>query len=607
METSQPTRTEVLDSSQARALVAALSSGAGPDLPLLETLLADYRIARAVLDGSCAGIAIVDRDLRYLYINDALAQINGVPPARHLGRRIDDIVPGPIYEPMHATLQAVLGDGVARTITLPGRTTAAGAPTEPRWWANSFHRLEDAAGAILGLVGVIVEVTEAHRVREALAGARSRLALLDEAATRTGTTLDVNRACKELTRLFVPRLADMALVDVLDAKGGADPLAHGPMRLRRISFTTVPRLAKAVKLGAVGSVSTPPMTAAVARCLTEQRPIVVNLPSPQQAAALAARADRMDTYRGLSLHSAIFVPLSVRRELVGAVTLVRAGDSPPFSDQDVDLVADLCRRAATGISNAKRFAREHENALILQQALIYKPKAPHPDLRVASRYLPAGRGTEIGGDWYDTVALPGGKSLLVVGDVMGHGFEAAATMSEYRAVLRTLAMQSERPREILREAQRVTEGLGFERVATCLVAAVDPGARTCEFANAGHMPPLLVHPERGSELVEVPIDPPLGVGPRDFEQATVAFGPGDVLLLYTDGLVERRGTDIEESLARLRGLDLDPGRPLERLLDAALAGMDAGESEDDVALLAARLAPVPGARPGRPAPRRPSR
>jgi len=296
------------------------------------------------------------------------------------------------------------------------------------------------------------------------------------------------------------------------------------------------------------------------------------------------------------MHSAIFVPLSARHDLVGAVILVRAGSSPAFSQEDVDLVADLARRASTSIDNAKRYAHEHQTALALQQALLAKPLPPHADVECAARYLPTGSDIEIGGDWYDTVALPCGKTLLAVGDVMGHGFEAAAAMSEYRSLLRTLAFQSDRPEVILAEAQRIVDALDIERVATCIVAVVDPVARTCSFANAGHMPPLLLHPDGRRELLDLPVDPPLGVSAdHGYLGATVRFEPGSVLLCYTDGLVERRGEDIEDCLARLAGVALDPAEPLAFLIDTLLDCFDPAGSEDDVAVLVARLVPMPAA------------
>ena len=592
----------VLSRAEARELVGGLMAGGVGAAALLPSVLDDYRVTRAILDGSGAGIGMLDTELRFVYINDALAAMNGVPAAEHLGKRVADVLPELDIEPMERVLQSVLRSGQPQTTTIKGRTPADPS-AEYRWWVNAYHRLEDAAGSVIGVVGVAIEVTETYRVRQLLDDARTRLALLDEAATRIGTTLDVDDTCKELTRLLVPRLADIAAVDVLDVDGAPGALpAHGSLRLRRIALTTTAALSKAAKyFGAAGTVIEPQASSAVARCLTEQRAVMSNLPGDQELAADAPNAERVAQYRKLGMHSAICVPLTARRDLVGAVILVRAGASPEFSQQDVDLVSDLARRAATSINHAKRFAHEHQTALVMQQALLAEPRPPHSDVQCASRYLPTGADIEIGGDWYDTVALPGGKTLLVIGDVMGHGVEAAAAMSEYRSLLRTLALQSEAPERILAEAERIADGLAFDRVATCVVAVVDPETRTCRLASAGHMPPLLIQPDGQCSLVELPVDPPLGVGVdvrvgvgerTAYRGKTIGFEPGATLLLYTDGLVERRDEDIEERLDALSRLAPDPQRPLEQLVDSVLSRLVPHGSEDDVAVLAARLLPM---------------
>lgn len=623
MQAAQPsTESPVLSRARARELVSALTAGGVGAAALLPSVLDDYRVTRAILDGSGAGIGVIDPDLRYVYVNDALAALNGVPAADHLGKRLPDVLPDLDFEPAQKVLQSVLQSGRPQFATVKGRTPAD-SPADTRWWVNAYHRLEDTAGTVIGVVGVAIEVTEAYRVRQLLDDARTRLALLDEAATRIGTTLDVDDTCRELARLFVPRLADIAAVDVLDVEGAPGTLpARGALRLRRVALSTTAEMSKAAKyFGAAGTVIVPQSSSAVARCLTEQRPVISNLPDDRELADDAPNTERVAQYRKLGMHSAIFVPLTARRDLVGAVILVRAGASPEFSQQDVDLVGELTRRAATSINHAKRYAHEHQTALVMQQALLAEPRPPHPDVQCASRYLPTGTDIEIGGDWYDTVALPGGKTLLVVGDVMGHGFEAASAMCEYRSLLRTLALQSDAPERILAEAERIAEGLAFDRVATCLVAVVDPAARTCCLANAGHMPPLLIRPDGRCSLVELPVDPPLGVGtdvdgagsgecgPGErelgervaggpgrggharYRRETIEFEPGATLLFYTDGLVERRGEDIEECLNALTRLDIDPERPLEQLLDAVLGRFVPDGAEDDVAVLAARLLP----------------
>ncbi|MEZ0066337.1 PAS domain S-box-containing protein [Streptacidiphilus sp. MAP12-20] len=548
----------------------------------------DLRLLRQILDRAIVGVAVLDTELRYTYVNEALAQLNGVGTALHVGRRIAEVVPGIDVEAAEAELRAVLADGKPRHHTVEG-TTSADPSGEPRWWHNAYNRLETPSGEVLGVVAMVLEITEDRRIQQALDRARTRLALLDEAATRIGTTLDVQLTCKELTRLLVPRLTDIAVVDVVDGSERPERPGDG-LRLRRLAMSTTPALVKAGReFGAPGSTHSPQPSSAAARCLAEERPVVSNLPADDQLAADAPDAERVSRYRRLGMHSALCVPLKVRDGVIGVVNLVRAGESPPFSQEDVDLVGELARRAANSINNAQRYAHEHETALVLQRALLSERTRPHGDVECAGRYLPAGTTAEVGGDWFDSMALPGGRTLLVVGDVMGHGLEAAATMGEYRSLMRALAFQGWGPEKILSEAQRTVEALGLDRVATCLVAEIDPAAGTVTLAGAGHLPPLLLRRGLGAQFVELPGDPPLGAGIGHYRSTTLALSPGSVLLLYTDGLVERRGEDIEVSLEGLAALDLDPDAPLERLLDTALTGLAAVRAEDDVALLAARL------------------
>jgi PAS domain S-box-containing protein len=545
----------------------------------------DAHLPRQVMDDAVFGIALLDTQLRYTYVNQALAQINGLPVEAHLGRSLAEVVPGIDVAAAEAELRAVLEDGRPRHHTVEG-TTAADASGDVRWWHNAYSRLEDGDGGVLGVIGMVLEITEDRRIRQALDRARIRLTLLDEAATSIGTTLDVQLTCKELTRLLVPRLTDIAVVDVIEQ----DERPGQELRLRRLAMSTTRALVKAGRwFGAPGATHSPQPSSAAARCVAQERPVVSNLPADEQMAMEAPQANRVARYRRLGIHSALVVPLRARGRVIGVVNMVRAGDSPPFTSEDVELVGELARRAANSISNAQRFAHEHETALLLQRALLSERTRPHGDVECAGRYLPAGKSAEVGGDWFDSMALPGGRTLLVVGDVMGHGLEAAATMGEYRSLMRALAFQGWGPEKILSEAQRTVEALGLDRVATCLVAEIDPTAGTVTMAGAGHLPPLLLRRGLGAQFAALPGDPPLGAGVGHYRSTTLRMPPGSVLLLYTDGLVERRGEDIERSLEALAALDLDPDTPLEQLLDSTLSRLAVSPAEDDVALLAARL------------------
>ncbi|MFE1347427.1 PP2C family protein-serine/threonine phosphatase [Streptomyces sp. NPDC058757] len=281
-------------------------------------------------------------------------------------------------------------------------------------------------------------------------------------------------------------------------------------------------------------------------------------------------------------------PLAVGRERpLGTVTVTRSGR--PYTDDDLVVLRQAARLAARHVRHARRLAATEDTALHLQRALVAEPGRPHPNLEIAGRYLPAGPRTLVGGDWFETVRLHFGRSLLVVGDVMGHGLDAAVDMNAYRSALREVAATDLPPHRVLRHLDAVVAEDGARRPATCLLVRVDPGRGTATFASAGHLPPAVFGADGSAELVDLPVGPPLGTGVGGYDPATRPLAEGDTLLLFTDGLVERRGEDIDVSLARLAGLRLPPDPGPERVVDEVLARLDAHRAEDDVAVLAARV------------------
>ncbi|GGR51137.1 PP2C family protein-serine/threonine phosphatase [Streptomyces roseolus] len=292
---------------------------------------------------------------------------------------------------------------------------------------------------------------------------------------------------------------------------------------------------------------------------------------------------------------ALTAPLAVDRERpLGTVTLTRSG--PPYTEDDRVVLEQAARLAARHIRHARRLAATESVALHLQRALVAEPGRPHPNLEIAGRYLPAGPRTLVGGDWFETVRLHFGRSLLVVGDVMGHGLEAAVDMNAYRSALREVAATDLPPHRVLRHLDAVVAEDGARRPATCLLVRVDPGRGTATFASAGHLPPAVFGPDGSADLVDLPVGPPLGTGVGGYEPATRPLGTGDTLLLFTDGLVERRDEDIDVSLARLAGLRLPPDQGPEGVVEEVLRRLDARHAEDDVAVLAARVRARPASR-----------
>ncbi|MFF1293922.1 MULTISPECIES: SpoIIE family protein phosphatase [unclassified Streptomyces] len=575
----------------------------GSDFPLprtllsgdVETLLAgataelgrEYRVLREIVEGGAAAVAVLDTRLRYVYVNPHMARIVGVPAEDQLGRTLAEVIPG--VERPEEVPRAVLRDGRPRDVLIAG-DMGAGTSRTPREWHSTYHRLLNERGEIVGLVAIGVEITEPRRYLNELERAHGRMAMLHAATLRIGTTLDLETTCQELVDFVVRDLADGASVElVVENEPVRSPRAPsaGVMRMRRAAVSARPELA--VRLGGLAGpddVNDHGPTSPMRRCLERGRPFVTSLPTGVRPRG--PYAERLARYRAAGIHSTLVVPLRTDSRSVGVLAMVRAGSSPAFTAEDAVVAQELAGRASHAMERAQRYAREHTMALELQRALLSEPTLPHPDLETASRYLPADDSAVVGGDWYDSLALPQGRNLLVIGDVMGHGVEAAVAMSHYRSMLRALASSGMPLHEMLAAADRMVAGSGFERVATCLLALGDPATDTVSYANAGHLPPLRILPDGRVELVPLPAGPPLGTGMGVYETVSRPGVPGGVLLLYTDGLVERRGEDIDVSLHRLTELRLPPGGGLDEILDGILAHAATGSAHDDIALLAAR-------------------
>ncbi|MDQ0985738.1 SpoIIE family protein phosphatase [Streptomyces sp. V2I9] len=547
----------------------------------------DPKTVAALFDGNPAAVAVLDHNLRYTYVNPALERLNGLPAASHLGRTFFQVLPE--LNGRATTMRAVLADGKPREETISGRTWAADGPGQQLWRAT-YHRL-DADGEGCGLMAIVVEITDTVRQHEELEQARGRVALLSTAAVRIGTTLDMDTTCRELTDFVVPAFADVAAVDVFPAEVGHSVRrpAPGVVRLRRAALRGDGDLDEVMQeFGHPGEYVDFAPDSAVARCLAENEPVIDDWEDHPHGRS-ASTSDRITTSRALGLRQALVVPLTARTRPLGALSLVRAEGSPSFDDQDVAVARELALRAGVDLDHARRYDHEHSIARELQRSLLSEPWGPHPHVEVATRYRPADQGVLVGGDWFDVVPLRDGRHLKAMGDVMGHGVEAAVAMSQYRSLLRLLAQEDLPPHQILEQLDGMVERSGLDRAATCLLAVVDRFGGVCEVASAGHLPPVFIDPgTAAARVVPVPVGPPLGTGFGGYRTASVPCGPGTVLFMYTDGLVERRGEDIDVSVRRLASLTLPPGGGLEDLLDRVLDRFG-DDAEDDIAVLASRI------------------
>ncbi|MFE0191073.1 SpoIIE family protein phosphatase [Streptomyces sp. NPDC058989] len=567
--------------------------GIATDEAVLRQVERDVALSTRLVAQSPIGLAVLDTDLRYLAVNPALERINGVSAQDHLGRSVHEVLPFLDAEEIEGALRQVLetGDPLVDQYTL-GRTPAD--PEHDHAWSVSYYRLEDPGGRVLGVAGLVVDVTDRHRATTEVARARRRLALLADGSARIGTTLEVERTARELADVAVPELADVAAVDILDSVLEDRPPPDPGTRQEHFRALAVKA---AYPTEAVRAADPPGHFASygpdrlVTRCVRTGRPILIphvddrelsHIARDPEAAALLARA---------GIHTYLTTPLIARGEVLGALGLTRARNPLPFDEDDLTLAGELADRAAVCIDNARLYQGQRDAALTLQRSLL-PARPPQPSgLEIATRYQPAGTTSEVGGDWFDVIPLVADKTALVVGDVMGSGINAATTMGRLRTASSTLADLDIPPTDVLRHIDKITAGL--DQYATCAYAVYDPHRAACRIAVAGHLPPVLMRARRPPELLDLPTGVPLGVGGVPFESTTFDLHPGDQLVLYTDGLVESRRHAIDERLDLLCRLLATPDPTLEDTCNRLLDTLRDPDDHDDVAVLIARVRPWP--------------
>ncbi|WFB11153.1 SpoIIE family protein phosphatase [Streptomyces sp. LX-29] len=618
--------------------------GLATDRSTVQRMERDLALSARLVAQSPAGMAVVDTDLRCVAVNPALERLNGVPVAEQIGRPVLEMLPFLDSDVLESAMRRVLASGdplLAQetlgpatdavppaavpppTDTVPpaGDTVApagagprtgpdegagpesagpderrAAAPGPPgqqevRAWSVSYFRLEDASGHVLGLCITLLDVTARYRAATEATRARHRLALVADASARIGTTLDLQQTASELADVAVPELADVAAVDVLDAvlSGRANLVpGGGPAIFRALA------LAAAYPTEAVRAADPPGELAKydadrlVTQCVLTGRPIHVPRVREADLPRIARDPEAVRLLAAAGVHSYLAVPLIARGEVLGALDLKRARNELPFDADDVVLASELAARAAVCIDNARWYQSVRDTAVTLQRSLLPQAPARRAGLEVASRYQPAGAAAEVGGDWFDVLPLAGDRTALVVGDVMGSGITAAATMGRLRTATQTLAELDFDPARLLRHLDKIITRLE-PSFATCVYAVYDPHRGLCRVASAGHLPPALVRPGRPSRLLDLTIGAPLGTGGAPFRTTTLRLAPDDQLVLYTDGLVETRHQDIDTRLDTLLELLDDPYRPLEATCDVLLRRLRGPIGHDDVALLIARI------------------
>ncbi|MFE9256609.1 SpoIIE family protein phosphatase [Streptomyces sp. NPDC006879] len=515
---------------------------------------AQQAMLRGLATQSPVGLAIYDQDLRVVWTNQALNVEMG--PLQYAGIGPDDMVTHGVVltEGYPDTLEAVMRDVLATgetVVELHYRGRPGVDPQRDHVWSCTYYQLHDAAGATLGVCEETVDITDRYL-------AQQRLDLLVRAGAGIGTTLDMAQTARELSTVAVPQFADEVTVDLLTAVLEGERPMPG-----------------AVPTGPMVRVWGPPTTLAT-------RPS-----APQGEGAELA------------------LPLRAEGAILGVVTFVWRLPFGPLDASERSVAEELVARTAVCIDNARRFTREHAAALMLQRSLLPRSLPRLSAVDLAHRYLPADSRAGVGGDWFDVIALSGTRVGLVVGDVVGHGLRAAATMGRIRTSVRALARLDLPPDELLSRLDDLVAQAANERSVTliegesvpedealgvtCLYAVYDPVTGACAMARAGHPLPAIVDPDSGAaSFPELPAGPPLGLGGLPFESVEMTLPPGSLIAMYTDGLVRTRDRDLDDQLDTLRHVLADHTRPLNELCDRVVEMLQPSASDDDAAMLLVR-------------------
>jgi PAS domain S-box-containing protein len=536
-----------------------------------------------LFDQSPIAMVFTDRELRTRRTNAAFRRLVGLPDEEIIGRRPSEGEAGIDTALAERTLVEQVINGGVPVVNMHLEQTLPGQHRVLSW---SAYRVTDN-GQVVGALGLLMDITDRMQAFTALRQANARTDLLERAGSQIGTTLDIHRTAGELAALAVPELADRVAVDLCDPVLQGEDLPRavpGTLRFRRVAVRDA---ATSATVGpAVGDLMTVPVTSPRAVAYLRGEPMLARNPAEIRQAGLAPAHRQALLDRGV--HAVVAVPLTARGATLGLAAFARAEHPEPYGEADVRLVSDLAARAAVHIDNARLYTREHNTAITLQRSLLPRDIPPVAGLDIAYRYQPATQAAQVGGDWFDVIPLDRGRVGLVVGDVTGHGIHAAALMGQLRTTTTALARLGCPPEEIMAQLSGVVAAHGEEIGATCLYAVYDPASRRCTLTSAGHLPPALRHPGGTVEFVDVPAGVMLGAGPGDYRAADIDLPPGNMLALYTDGLVEQPGQDIGAGMCRLaRALGASPARSLDDLCDSVLASL-ASRPRDDIALLLSR-------------------
>ncbi|GHI02958.1 PAS sensor protein [Streptomyces cellostaticus] len=527
-------------------------------------------------------------------ISPGFARHTELPDPGELARRLPEILPNMGPEPSGRIVSQVLELGYpVLEFSQYDRV-----PVTPYWGVpRRPGRRRTEAVVPQQRTEAVIPVGAEHDLE--YAAVRERLEFLNEVSSGIGSSLDLGETIREVTSAAVPRFADFAGTHLRAAVLAGEGFPDGPPDASTVMFRvwvehndepgrwddTVP----------VGEAFAFPEHTPFYKCMVTGEPVLIPRVSEEMGERISGEFEKRDLRPLITGRSLLIVPLKARNVVLGFMVLMRRPDRPAFDDMDRTTGAELAARAGLVLDNARMYTYQENVADTLQDSMLPQVTPRMAGCDVATRYLPGTRLGRIGGDWFDTIKLPGSRTALVVGDVMGHGLNSAAMMGQLRTAVQTMAAMETPPAQLLRNLDDLARRLGENYLATCLYVVYDPIRGELHLANAGHIPPVLVRAEDGrSELLDLPTGAPIGVGGVPFESVVVRVSPGDRLVLCTDGLVEVRGCDIGEGLAALCESAAHPAASMDAACDTIIRALNThGDRKDDVALLMARLNGIP--------------
>ena len=545
----------------------------------------EARVAR-ILESIPTAFFSLDRTWRFGYVNAEAERVLAHTRDELVGRGLWDLFPAAVGSVFERHYRDAMEEG------LPASFEAYYPAPLDRWYEVRAWPNPD------GLSVYFVDITARRNAQRSAEEAAARAALTARVTAELAETLEAEDAVARLAQLVVPALADWCVVTVV---GESEP-GNGRRRLRDVgSWHDDQDLRPLVSRYAALRLASLKDEAFLNRALLTSEVITIPEAARKNIHDVLHPGEARDLLDSLDPGSACVLPMRARGRTVGALSLFNGPERPPISPEDLVNAVEVAGRAGLALDNSRLYREQRQLAEGFQRSLLTQP--PEPDhLQITVRYEPAAEAAKVGGDWYDAFMQQDGATVLVIGDVVGHDTAAAAAMGQLRSMLRGIGVTSgSAPAELLQQVDKALRALQSDTIATAVVARIEQtedelrrGVTHVRWSNAGHPEPMIINPD-GSIAVMAGVRPDilLGVRPEARRvESEITLDRGATVLLYTDGLVERRDKGLREGMAQLRDTLEELARldlTLDELCDEVIARMLPPHPADDVALVAVRL------------------